>query len=95
MKIPPRKQSGWNNNIGRKVTWLYSKRGFQEVKEVLDYGDRMSTKGLHLLNGPEMILYQQQRLPQQAAKSSFSQQVGNTVWRTYTYSQNFNKYTTL
>ena len=28
------------------------KRGFQEVKEVLDYGDRMTTKGLHLLNGP-------------------------------------------
>jgi len=48
----PGNKAGGITTLEEKSLGCIQKGGFQEVKEVLDYGDRMSTKGLHLLNGP-------------------------------------------
>ncbi|WP_286923758.1 MULTISPECIES: UxaA family hydrolase [Lysinibacillus] len=48
----PGNKAGGITTLEEKSLGCIQKGGFQEVKEVLDYGDRMTTKGLHLLNGP-------------------------------------------
>ncbi|MCL1696843.1 MULTISPECIES: altronate dehydratase family protein [unclassified Lysinibacillus] len=48
----PGNKEGGITTLEEKSLGCIQKGGFQEVKEVLDYGDRMTTKGLHLLNGP-------------------------------------------
>lgn len=48
----PGNKAGGITTLEEKSLGCIQKGGFQEIKEVLDYGDRMSTKGLHLLNGP-------------------------------------------
>lgn len=48
----PGNKAGGITTLEEKSLGCIQKGGFQEVKEVLDYGERMTTKGLHLLNGP-------------------------------------------
>ncbi len=48
----PGNKAGGITTLEEKSLGCIQKGGFQEIKEVLDYGDRMSTKGLLLLNGP-------------------------------------------
>ncbi|WP_144788734.1 UxaA family hydrolase [Lysinibacillus fusiformis] len=48
----PGNKAGGITTLEEKSLGCIQKGGFQEVTEVLDYGDRMTTKGLHLLNGP-------------------------------------------
>ena len=48
----PGNKAGGITTLEEKSLGCIQKGGFQVIKEVLDYGDRMSTKGLHLLNGP-------------------------------------------
>lgn len=48
----PGNKEGGITTLEEKSLGCVQKGGFQKVEEVLAYGDRVKTKGLHLLNGP-------------------------------------------